>query len=78
MPFQVSPGVSIREIDLTTTVPSVSTTDGGTVIDADWGPVDLVTLISTEQELVSIFGRPNANIADSRCVSWLGAANFLS
>ena len=28
MPFQVSPGVNTREIDLTTVVPAVSTTEG--------------------------------------------------
>lgn len=78
MPFQVSPGVSVREIDLTTTVPAVSSTDGGTVIDADWGPVEEVMLVTSEQDLVALYGRPNANVSDSRAVSWLGAANFLS
>ena len=28
MPFQVSPGVNVSEIDLTTVIPAVSTTDG--------------------------------------------------
>lgn len=77
MPFQVSPGVSVREIDLSTTVPSVSTTDGGTVIQAQWGPVEEVTLVSTEQDLLRIFGRPSSNVTDSTHESWLGAANFL-
>lgn len=28
MPFQVSPGVNVSEIDLSTVVPAVSTTEG--------------------------------------------------
>jgi len=31
MPFQVSPGVNVSEIDLTTVVPAVSTTEGAVV-----------------------------------------------
>ncbi|HIO72153.1 MAG TPA: hypothetical protein EYN38_03510, partial [Flavobacteriales bacterium] len=77
MPFQVSPGVSVREIDLSTTIPSVSTTDGGTVIQAQWGPVEEITLVSDEQALLRIFGRPSANASDNTHASWLGAANFL-
>jgi phage tail sheath protein FI len=77
MPFQVSPGVSVREIDLSTTIPSVSTTDGGTVIQAQWGPTEEVTLVSDEQALIRIFGRPSANASDNTHASWLGAANFL-
>ena len=77
MAFQVSPGVSVREIDLSTTVPSVSTTDGGTVIQSQWGPVEEITLVSDEQALLRIFGRPSANASDNTHASWLGAANFL-
>jgi len=79
MPFQVSPGVSIREIDLSTTIPSVSSADAGTVIDAEWGPVDEVVLVSSEQDLIQLFGRPSANVTNSdKYRSWLSAANFLS
>jgi len=77
MPFQVSPGVSVREIDLTTTIPSVSTTDGGTVIDAQWGPAEVVMLVSSEQDLISLFGRPTSNSQDTTQESWLSAAQFL-
>jgi phage tail sheath protein FI len=74
MAFQVSPGVNVSEIDLTTVVPSVSTTAGATVGKFQWGPVGKVRLISSESELVNVFGKPEANTA----VSFLTAANFLS
>lgn len=78
MPFQVSPGVSIREIDLTTTVPAVSTTDGATVIDSQMGPINEVVLVSSEQDLIRIFGRPSSDPDDTSHISWLGASNFLN
>ena len=62
MAFQVSPGVSVTEKDLTNIVPAVSTTAGGIVMTAEKGPVDEITTISSEQELVDIFGKPNAKI----------------
>jgi hypothetical protein len=40
MPFQVSPGVLVREIDLTTIVPAVSTTEGAIAGVFSWGPID--------------------------------------
>ena len=52
MAFQVSPGVSVTEKDLTNVVPAVSTSSGGIVITAEKGPVDEITTISSETELV--------------------------
>ena len=40
MAFQVSPGVSVTEKDLTNVVPAVSTSSGGIVITAEKGPID--------------------------------------
>ena len=74
MGFQVSPGVDVREIDLTNVIPAVSTTVGGIAIRAQWGPVDDVTLIDSENMLVDIFGKPN----DNNFRGWFSAANFLS
>ena len=73
MAFQVSPGVSVTEKDLTNIVPAVSTTAGGIVMTAENGPVDEITTISSEQELVDIFGKPNANNFEE----FFCAANFL-
>jgi len=51
MPFQVSPGVSISEIDLTTVIPAVSSTTGAIAGRFDWGPVDLRVLVDSEETL---------------------------
>ena len=40
MPFQVSPGVNVSEIDLTTVVPAIDTTSAGLAGHFVWGPVD--------------------------------------
>ena len=73
MAFQVSPGVLVTEKDLTNVVPAVSTTSGGIVITAEKGPIDEVTQITSENELVEIFGKPNS----SNFEEFFTAANFL-
>ena len=83
MAFQISPGVSVSEVDLTTVVPSVSTTAGAFVGDFQWGPAEKRTLITTENELVSVFGQPSANTSAASGVantgtSFFSAANFLA
>lgn len=74
MPFQVSPGVNVTEIDLTTIVPAVSTTEGAIAGVFRWGPIKERVLVSSEDELVSVFGRPTSNNFET----WFSAANFLS
>jgi phage tail sheath protein FI len=74
MAFQVSPGVNVSEIDLTTVVPAVSTTTGALAGHFKWGPVDQRVLVSTEDNLVTVFNKPNANTADD----FFTAANFLA
>lgn len=71
---QLSPGVAINEVDLTTIVPSVLTTAGAYVGPFAWGPVNSIIPISTEQVMVSTFGKPNNTNANS----WFTAASFLS
>jgi len=73
MAFQVSPGVSVTEKDLTNVVPAVSTSSGGIVITAEKGPVDEITTISSEKELLDTFGKPTADNFEQ----WFTAANFL-
>lgn len=73
MAFQVSPGVVVQEVDNTTIIPNVSTSIGGTVINSTQGPVDQIVEISSENELVEIFGKPTSGTASS----WFSAANFL-
>ena len=74
MAFQLSPGVNISEVDLTTIVPSVSTTAGAYAGYFRWGPVNKITLVSDEIILTQRFGTPDSNSA----VSFFTAANFLS
>jgi phage tail sheath protein FI len=74
MAFQLSPGVNVSEIDLTTVVPSVSTTAGAIVGDFQWGPVNKRILVDSEITLVNRFGKPDSN----NFVSFFSAANFLA
>ena len=60
MAFQVSPGVQVREIDLTNVVPAVSTSIGATVIQSVWGPVGEIVTVTSEKELANVFGTPTA------------------
>ena len=74
MSFSISPGVTVTEIDLTNVIPAVLTTDGGIVGNFNWGPANQIVLISSENELVSVFGKPD----DNNFKDWLSAAQFLS
>ncbi len=73
MGFLVSPGVHVREIDLTNIVPALQTNIGAVAGPFEKGPVASVTNISSEAELVSIFGKPNS----SNFEYFFTAANFL-
>ena len=70
MAFQVSPGVQIKEIDLSNVVPAVSSTVGAFAGVFQWGPVDEVKTVSSGQQLVDEFYKP----ADSD----LGTEDFYS
>jgi phage tail sheath protein FI len=61
MAFQVSPGVQIKEIDATNVVPAVSASIGGFAGSFNWGPVDKVISVSSEENLVESFGQPDNN-----------------
>jgi len=74
MAFQVSPGVLVQEKDLTRIIPAVSTSIGAVAFQATQGPLDEITSISSEQELVSKFGKPNSTTFEG----WFTAANFLA
>ena len=74
MAFQLSPGVNVSEVDLTTVVPAVGTTTGGFAGAFAWGPVDEVTIIPNEVRLVDTFGKPDANTF----TGFFTSANFLS
>ena len=73
MAFQVSPGVLVSEVDATNVVPAVSTNIGGFAGEFNWGPVDKVVQVSTENELAEVFGKPDDNNFDH----FLVAASYL-
>ena len=79
MAFQVSPGVNVSEIDLTTIVPAVSTTEGGIAGHFRWGPVQQRVLVDNEDTLYRQFHNPNANTAADffTAASFLGYGNKL-
>jgi len=74
MAFQLSPGVLVTEKDLTSVVPQVATTAGAFAGDFQWGPVDQVVTVNSENDLVTNYGKPN----DTNFVSFFTAANFLA
>jgi len=74
MAFQVSPGVAVKEIDLTNVIPAVSTSIGGFAGYFNKGPVNEVTLIGSEKELAEVFGTPDSALTRQ---SFYQAASFL-
>jgi hypothetical protein len=74
MPFFLSPGVNVSEIDLTTIVPAVGTTEGAFAGPFVWGPMNSIVSIGNEVELVNTFGKPDANTFRS----FFSCSNFLS
>ena len=68
-----SPGITIKEVDLTGVVPSVTTSTGAFVGDFTWGPSGSPILIDNEATLVSSFGSPTT----SNNVDFLSASAFL-
>ena len=75
MAFLVSPGVQVKEIDLTNVVPAVATSIGAIACPFEKGPVSEVTNISSEEQLVQIFGKPKTT--SNQYEWWFTAANFL-
>ena len=78
MPLNLaSPGISIKEIDLSIgrTAPS-SNKIGGLVAPFAKGPVSLATLVENENDLLKVFGQPYT--VDKHYEHWLTASSYLS
>ena len=75
MAFQVSPGVQVKEVDLSNVVPAVSSTRGAFAGIFQWGPVDEVKTVSDGQQLVDEFYKP-AN-TDAGAEDFYSAESFL-
>ena len=69
----LSPAIVVREFDLTPIVPNVDTSLAGYVGAFKWGPVDVPTIIQTEEQLASQFGTPD----EERAVDYFSAAQYL-
>ena len=74
MAFQISPGVNVSEIDLTTVVPSVLTTAGAFAGGFVWGPANKIINVDSEITLAKYFGNPDSNTY----TSFFTAASFLA
>jgi hypothetical protein len=70
---QFSPGVQIREIDLTTTTNPQQDNVGVVVGPFSRGPINYPVTISTERQLVEKFGKPTQENYEY----WYAAASFL-
>ena len=75
MSFLVSPGVNVREIDLTNVVPAVATSIGAIAGAFQKGPVSSVVTVTSEEELLKIFGKPQST--GNQFETFFTAANFL-
>ena len=75
MAFLVSPGVQVNEIDLTNVVPAVATSIGAIAGAFEKGPVSTIVNISSEEELVEIFGKPTTT--GNQFETFFSAATFL-
>ena len=74
---QLSPGVLVREVDLTVgRADNVLDNIGAIAGPFRIGPVEEAIDISTEQELINTFGKPLST--DTQYEYWMSAANFLS
>ena len=70
---QLSPGVVVLEKDLTTVANATLDNVGVVVGSFEKGPVNKIVDITSEKELLSVFGRPN----DYNYEYWFSAAQFL-
>ena len=75
MSFLKSPGVHVREIDLTTIVPAVSTSIGAIAGAFEKGPVNSIVTVGSEEDLVKVFGKPQNS--SNQFETFFTAANFL-
>lgn len=74
MAFQISPGINITEIDRTGVVNQiVSQTTAAYVGKYKWGPVNEITTVLTENELIAGFGYPT----EANYLDFFSASNYL-
>jgi hypothetical protein len=73
----VSPGINIREVDLTLGgITQTGSQIGAIAGPFEKGPINIPTLINNESELIDVFGKPK--LQDDQNEYWYSASNFLS
>jgi hypothetical protein len=78
IPNQLSPGVNVSEIDLSTFVQPQAFNSGGMAGVFNWGPCSIATRVSSESQLANIFGKPTLDQNDTtNNADFLAASNFL-
>jgi hypothetical protein len=74
---QLSPGVLVREVDLTVgRADNVLDNIGAIAGPFPIGPVDYPIDITTEQDLINVFGKPSST--DAQYEYWMSASSYLS
>ena len=73
MAFSLSPAVSVAEFDLTTVIPAVATSSGALAGVFRWGPIDQRILVTNQNDMVSMVGKPTNFNAET----WFTGSNFL-
>jgi phage tail sheath protein FI len=74
---QLSPGVLVREVDLTVgRADNVLDNIGAIAGPFPIGPVDFPIDIATEQDLINVFGKPQTT--DAQYEYWMSASSYLS
>lgn len=73
-----SPGVQVREIDLTTVIPGASSTIAGYAGVFNWGPIGTPVLVSDEDELGLLMGQPKASFSTTASDANLVATSFMT
>ena len=57
----ISPGIQVKELDLTTTAVGTSSSAGAIALVSEKGPIEEIVTVDNEAGLVSAFGKPNAS-----------------
>jgi hypothetical protein len=74
MAFSVSPSVIVREIDASAVIPAIATPPAAIAGVFRWGPVNEAILVTSEDDLVARFGKPN----NDNYETFFTAADFLA
>ena len=78
IPTQLSPGVKVSEIDLSTFVQPEAANSAGMAGVFNWGPGLVATKVTSESDLANIFGKPTRDQSDTtNNQDFLAASNFL-